>query len=153
MFFHPRRDVLQAAWDPCSYRWIIWSKWEIELCVISIAMVWETMCLHAGTQWFIVCGGVHKPIPEEPQWLVDVLWIPPLPRPPWKTCHWDRIQSSEVESLWFPVMRGWSGELKAADRSIRMRTDNLESDFAICRAPVTESSWMSMSEPWLVSIQ
>ncbi len=34
----------------------IWSKWEIELCVNSIAMVWETMCLYDGTQWCSVCG-------------------------------------------------------------------------------------------------
>ncbi len=54
MFFHPCRDV--RAWDPCSYRWIIWSKWETELCVISIAMVWETMCLYDGTQWCSVFG-------------------------------------------------------------------------------------------------
>ncbi len=56
MFFHPRRDVCQAAWDPCSYRWIIRSKWEIQLYVISIAMVGETMCLYDGTQWCSVCG-------------------------------------------------------------------------------------------------
>ncbi len=56
MVFHPCRDVCQAAWDPCSYRWIIWSKWEIELCVISVEMVGETMCLYDGTQWCSVCG-------------------------------------------------------------------------------------------------
>ncbi len=56
MFFHPCRDVRQAAWDPCSYRWIIRSKWEIELCVISIAMVGDTMCLYDGTRWCSVCG-------------------------------------------------------------------------------------------------
>ncbi len=56
VFFHPRRDVRQAAWDPCSYCWIIWSKWEIELCVISIAMVGEAMCLYDGSQWCSVCG-------------------------------------------------------------------------------------------------
>ncbi len=39
-----------------SYRWIIWSKWEIELCVISIAMVGEAMCLYDGSQWCSVCG-------------------------------------------------------------------------------------------------
>ncbi len=39
-----------------SYRWIIWSKWEIELCVISVEMVGETMCLYDGTQWCSVCG-------------------------------------------------------------------------------------------------
>ncbi len=56
MFFHPCRDVCHAAWDPCSYRWIIWSKWEIELCVISIEMVGEAMCPCDGTQWCSVCG-------------------------------------------------------------------------------------------------
>ncbi len=56
MFFHPCWDVCQAAWDPCSYRWIIWSKWEIELCVISVEMVGEAMCLYDGTQWCSVCG-------------------------------------------------------------------------------------------------
>ncbi len=56
IFFHPCRDVFQAAWDPCSYRWIIWLKREIELCVISVAMVWEAMCLYDGSQWCSVCG-------------------------------------------------------------------------------------------------
>ncbi len=56
MFFHPCRDVRQAAWDPCSYRWIIWLKREIELCVIGVAMVGEAMCLHDGSQWCSVCG-------------------------------------------------------------------------------------------------
>ncbi len=55
MFFHPCRDVHQAVWDPCSYRWDIWSKWEIELFVISIARVGDTMCLYDGTQWCSVC--------------------------------------------------------------------------------------------------
>ncbi len=53
-------------------------------------------------------GGVQELTPEEPQWPVDVFWIPPLPRPPRKTYQWDRIQTSEVESLWCPVMRGWT---------------------------------------------
>ncbi len=56
VFFHPCWDVRQAAWDPCSYRWIIWSKWEIELCVISIEVVGEAMCLYDGSQWCSVCG-------------------------------------------------------------------------------------------------
>ncbi len=56
MFFHPCRDVFQAAWDLCSYRWIIWLKWEIELCVISVEMVGEAMCLYNGSQWCSVCG-------------------------------------------------------------------------------------------------
>ncbi len=54
-------------------------------------------------------GGVQEPIHGEPQWPIDVLWIPSLPRPPWKTDQWDRIQTSEVESQWCPVMRGWTG--------------------------------------------
>ncbi len=112
VFFHPCRDVRQAAWDPCSYRWIIWSKWEIELCVISIEMVGEAMCLYDGSQWCSVCGeeeGSKNRSLGKPQWPIDVLWIPPLPRPPWKTDQWDRIQTSEVESQWYPVMRGWTG--------------------------------------------
>ncbi len=56
MFFNPCRDVCQGVWDPCSYRWIIWSKWEIELCVINVEMVGEAMCLYDGTQWCSVCG-------------------------------------------------------------------------------------------------
>ncbi len=81
-------------------------------CVISIAMVAEAMCLYDGTQWCSVYGergGVQELIPEERQWPVDVLLIPPLPRLPWKTYQWDRIQTSEVESLWCPVMRGRTG--------------------------------------------
>ncbi len=45
---------------------------------------------------------------------------------------------------------------KAADRSSRMRTDDLESAFVICRASVTESSAVSVECPrltpdWLAS--
>ncbi len=49
-------SFIHAPWDLCSYRWIIWSKWEIQLCVISVEMVWEAMCLYDGTQWCSVCG-------------------------------------------------------------------------------------------------
>ncbi len=38
---------------------------------------------------------------------------------------------------------------KAADRSSRMRTDDLESAFVICRASVTESSAVSVEWPLL----
>ncbi len=48
MFFHPCRDVRQAAWDPCSYHRIIRLKREIELCVIGVAMIGEAMCLYDG---------------------------------------------------------------------------------------------------------
>ncbi len=40
-------------------------------------------------------------------------------------------------------------ESKAADRSSRMRTDDLESAFAICRTSVTESSAVSVEWPLL----
>ncbi len=65
----------------------------------------EAMCLYDGTQWCSVCGEEEG----SKNWLVDVIWIPPLPRPPWKTNQWDRIQTSEVESQWYPVIRGWTG--------------------------------------------
>ncbi len=39
---------------------------------------------------------------------------------------------------------------KAADRSNRMRPDDLESAFAICRASVTESSAVSVECPRLI---
>ncbi len=47
---------MSARQPEISYRWIIRSKWEIQLCVISIAKVGETMCLFDGTQWCSVCG-------------------------------------------------------------------------------------------------
>ncbi len=111
MFFHPCRDVRQAAWDPCSYRWIIWLKREIELCVIGVAMVGEACACMMGPSDVVYVEKRRgpEPIPEEPQWPVDVLWIPPHPRPPWRTYRWDRIQTSEVESQWYPAMRGWTG--------------------------------------------
>ncbi len=34
-------------------------EWEIELCVISVEMLGEAMCLYDGTQWCIVCGEVE----------------------------------------------------------------------------------------------
>ncbi len=110
VFFHPCRDVCQAAWDPCSYRWIIWSKWEIELCVISIEMVGEAMCLYDGSQWCSLCGEEEG----SKNWALgnpsdQLMCFGYLPRPPWKTDQWDRIQTSEVESQWYAVMRGWTG--------------------------------------------
>ncbi len=96
----------------------------------------------------------------EPQRPVDLLWIPPLPRPPWKTYQWDSNQRSGI-----PVMSSderldrriwWLTVSKAADISNRMRTDDLESAFAIRRASVTESSAVSVEWPllkpdWLAS--
>ncbi len=52
---------------------------------------------------------------------------------------------------------GWLTVSKAADRSSRMRTDDLESAFAIRRTSVTESSAVSVEwatpETWLFSVQ
>ncbi len=112
MFFHLCRDVCQAAWDPCSYRWIIWLKREVELCVTGVAMVGEAMCLYDGTQWCSVCGeeegSKNQSLGNPSDQLVYIGYLP-LPRPPWKTDQSDRIQISEVESQWCPVMRGWTG--------------------------------------------
>ncbi len=99
------------AWDVCNYRWIIWSKWEIELCVISVEMVGEAMCLYDGTQWCSVCGeeeGSKNRSLGNPSDQLMRFGYPP-PRPPWKTDQWERIQTSEVESQWCPVMGGWTG--------------------------------------------
>ncbi len=88
----------------------------------------------------------------EPQWPIDVLWIPPLPRPPWKTDQWDRIQTSEVEFQW---REGGQEDLmidsvkSGSSRSSRIRTDDLESAFAVRRVSVTESSAVSVEWPLL----
>ncbi len=112
MFFHPCRDVCQAAWDACSYCWIIWLKREIELCVISVAMVGEAMCLYDGTQWCSVCGEEEG----SKNWTLrnpsdQLMCCGYLPSP----CHLERPTSEigfkaiEVESQWCTVMRGWTG--------------------------------------------
>ncbi len=164
MFFHPCRDVRQAAWDPCRYRRIIWSKREIELCVISIAMVWETMCLYDGTQWCSVCGEEEGSMNRSLRNPSDqLMFCGYLPSPG----HLDRptIQIGFKPAKWNPVMPcddrvvrriWWLTVSKAADRSNRMRTDDLESAFAIRRASVTESSTVSVECPrlkpdWLAS--
>ncbi len=111
VFFHPCRDVCQAAWDPWSYRWIIWLEREIELCIISIEMVGEAMRLYDGTQWCSLCGeeegSKNWSLGNPSNQLMCLDTFPP--QAPWKTDQWDRIQTSEVESQWCPVMRGWTG--------------------------------------------
>ncbi len=81
-------------------------------------------------------GGVQEPIPEEPQWPVDVLWIPPHPRPPWRTYRWDRIQTSEVESQWCPAMRGWTGGSDDWGIVTALRKSPYLEDFTIVRGPL-----------------
>ncbi len=82
---------------------------------------------------------------------VEVLWILSFPRPPLKTYQWDRIQTSEVGSQWW---EGGQEDLvihSAADRSSKIRTDDLESAFAISKASLIESSAVSIEWPFLKS--
>ncbi len=155
VFFHPCRDVCQAAWDPCSYRWIIWSKWEIELCVISVEMVGEAMCLYDGSQWCSVCGeeegSKNRALGNPSDQLMCFRYLP-------SPGHLER-PTSEIgfkPAKWNPSdVQWWEGGQedltvsKAADRSSRMRTDDLESAFAIRRASVTDSSAVSVEWPLL----
>ncbi len=154
MFFHPCRDVCQAAWDPCSYRLIIWSKWEIELCVISVEMVGEAMCLYDGTQWCSVCGeeegSKNRALGKPSDQLMCFGYLP-------SPGHLER-QTSEIgfkPAKWNPSdVQWWEGGLEdlmidSADRSSRMRTDDLESAFAIHRASVTKSNAVSVEWPLL----
>ncbi len=157
VFFHPCRDVCQAAWDPCSYRWIIWSKWEIELCVISIEMVGEAMCLYDGSQRCSVCGeeegSKNRSLGNPSDQFMCFGYLPSPGHPERPTSEMDSNQWSGI-----PVISSdervdrriwWLTVSKAADRSSRMRTDDLESAFAIRRASVTDSSAVSVEWPLL----
>ncbi len=154
MVFFPCQDVRQAAWDPCSYRWIIWSKWEIELCVISIEMVGEAMCLYDGSQWCSVCGeeegSKNRALgnPSDKLMCFGYLPAPGHPERPtseigFKPAKWNPSDERVDRRIW------WLTVSKAADRSSRMRTDDLESAFAIRRASVTDSSAVSVEWPLL----
>ncbi len=157
VFFHPCRDVRQAAWDPCSYRWIIWSKWEIELCVISIEMVGEAMCLYDGSQWCSVCGeeegSKNRSLGNPSDQFICFGYLPSPGHPErptseigFKPAKWNTSDISDERvdrRIW------WLTVSKAAERSNRMRTDDLESSFAIRRASVIESSAVSVEWPLL----
>ncbi len=110
MFFHPCRDVCQAAWDPCSYLWIIGLKREIELCVISLAMEGEAMHLYDGTQWCSVCeeeeGSMNWSLRNPNN---QLMYFGYLPSPGHHERPTSEIQTSEVKSQLCPVMRGWTG--------------------------------------------
>ncbi len=63
------------------------------------------------TQWCSVCGeeeGSKNRSLGNPSDQLMRFGYPP-PTPPWKTNQWERIQTSEVESQWCPVMGGWTG--------------------------------------------
>ncbi len=144
MFFHPCRDVLQAAWDACSYHWIIRLKREIELCVISITIAGEAMCLYDGTQWCIVCeeeeGSKNWTLRNPSDQLMSFGYLPSPGHPErptseirFKPAKWNHSDESVDRGIW------WSTVSKAADRSSRMRTeDDLESAFATRRASLRE---------------
>ncbi len=137
MFFHPRWDVRQAAWDPCSYRWIIWSKWELELCVIRIAMVWETMCLYDGTQWCSVCGEEegsknwslripsdqlmfcgYLPSPGHLERPAIEIWFKPAKWNPGDAQWWESGHEDQVVNSVITITRGsvWECKRKSAAR-------------------------------------
>ncbi len=136
--------------------WIIWSKWEIELCIISIEMVGEAMCLYDGTQCS-ACGeeegSKNRSLGNPSDQLMCFGYLP-------SPGHLER-PTSEIgfkPAKWNPSdVQWWEGgqedpmidSLKRADRSSRMRTDDLESPFAIRRASVTESSAVSVEWPLL----
>ncbi len=171
VFFHPCRDVCQATWDPCSYRWIIWFKREIELCVISVAMVGEAMCLYDGSQWCSVCGeeeGSKNRSLKNPSDQLMIFGYLPSPGHPerptseirFKPAKWNPSDVVYVEKRRGPRTNPWGTQgvdrriwwltvSIAADRSSRMRTDDLESAFAVRRASVTESSAVSVEWPLL----
>ncbi len=123
-------DVRLAAWDPCSYRLIIWSKWEIELCVISVAMVVEAMCLYDGTQWCSVCGeeegSKNRALgnPGDQLMFCGYLPSPGHPERPtseigFKPAKWNPSDERVDRRIW------WLTVSKVADWSSRMRTDDL----------------------------
>ncbi len=60
-----------------------------------------------------------------------------------KPAKWNSSDERVDRRIW------WLTVSKAADRSSRMRTDNLESAFAVRRASVTESSAVSVEWPLL----
>ncbi len=73
-------------------------------------MVGEAMCLYDGTQWCSVCGeeegSKNQSLGNPSDQLVYIGYLP-SPGQPWKTDQSDRIQISEVESQWCPVMVAW----------------------------------------------
>ncbi len=164
MFFYPW-DVRQAAWDPCSYRWIIWSKWEIQLCVISIAMVGENLCLYDGSQWCRVCGeeegSKNWPLRNPSDQLIFCGYLP-------STGHLER-PTSEIGfkpakwSSW--DVQWWEGGQEDlminSVKSSRQIQQNEDWWFGIsfCNSQGFSDwekhslSWMATPETWLFSIQ
>ncbi len=55
-FIHAEMSSRQSGIHAGSYCWIIWLKWNEELCVISIAIVGKTMCLYNGGPFVLYFG-------------------------------------------------------------------------------------------------
>ncbi len=147
---YPCWDVCQAAWDLCSYRWIIWFKREIELCVMSIAMVGEAMCLYEGNRWCSVCeeeeGSKIRSLGNPSDQLMCFGYLPSPGHPErltseigFKPAKWNPSDDTVGRRIW------WLTVSKVADRSSRMRTDDLE------LYSVTESSVVPVESPLLKS--
>ncbi len=112
------------------------------------------MCLYDGSQWCSVCGEEegsknrslgnpsdqfmcfgYLPSPGHPERLTSEIGFKPA--------KWNPSDERVDRRIW------WLTVSKAADRSSRMRTDDLESAFAVRRALVTESSAVSVEWPLL----
>ncbi len=157
-FIHAEKSARQPEIH-AEYRWIIWSKWEIELCVISIAMVGYTMCLYDGTQWCSVYGeeegSKNRSLRNPSDQLMCSGFLPspghlegPAGEIGFKPAKWNPVMPSDVRvarRIW------WLTVSKAAGRSSRMRLNDLESAFAIRKASVTESSSVLVEFPCLIS--
>ncbi len=102
-FIHAEMSTRQPE-IRAAYRWIIWLKREIELCVIGVAMVGEAMCLYDGSQWCSVCGeeegSKNRSLRNPSDQLMCFGYLPSPGHPERPT--------GEI-GLWCPAMRGWTG--------------------------------------------
>ncbi len=112
------------------------------------------MCLYDGTQWCSVCGGEEGSknwtLRNPSDQLMCFGYLPSLGHPErptseigFKPVKWNPSDERVDRRIW------WLTVSKAADRSSRMRTDDLELAFAIRRDSVTESSAVSVEWPLL----
>ncbi len=112
----------------------------------------NTMCLYDGTQWCSVCGeeegSKNRSLRNSSDQLMFCGYLPSpghLERPTIEIGFKPEMFKTPFSSLDRRIW--WWTVSKAADRSNRMRTDDLESAFAIRRASVTEYSAVSVECP------
>ncbi len=112
------------------------------------------MCLYDGSQWCSVCGeeegSKNRSLgnPSDQFMCFGYLPSPGHPERPtseigFKPAKWNPSDERVDRRIW------WLTVSKAAERSSRMRTDDLELSFAIRRASVTDSSAVSVEWPLL----